>query len=118
MTRTATISRDTKETKSRRPSLSMAPAPTNSHRRRLSRSYAGAAGTALADRYQAEAKGDLHIDGHHTTEDCGIVLGQALAQALGERRGITRYADCHLAMDDTLTRAASTFPGARSWSGT
>lgn len=53
-----------------------------------------------------EAKGDLHIDFHHTTEDCGIVLGQALAKALGDRRGITRYADCHLAMDDTLTRAA------------
>ena len=52
-----------------------------------------------------KAEGDLHIDFHHTTEDCGIVLGQALAQALGERRGITRYADCHLAMDETLTRA-------------
>ena len=52
------------------------------------------------------AEGDLHIDFHHTTEDCGIVLGQALAKALGERKGITRYADCHLAMDETLTRCA------------
>jgi len=52
------------------------------------------------------AKGDLHIDAHHTAEDCGIVLGQALAEALGDRRGITRYSDCHLAMDDTLTRCA------------
>ncbi|MEM9358498.1 MAG: imidazoleglycerol-phosphate dehydratase HisB [Pseudomonadota bacterium] len=52
------------------------------------------------------AKGDLHIDFHHTAEDTGIVLGQALAEALGDRKGITRYADCHLAMDETLTRCA------------
>ncbi|MEO0810148.1 MAG: imidazoleglycerol-phosphate dehydratase HisB [Pseudomonadota bacterium] len=52
------------------------------------------------------AEGDLHIDFHHTVEDTGIVLGQALAQALGDRTGITRYADCHLAMDETLTRCA------------
>ncbi len=48
--------------------------------------------------------GDLHIDQHHSTEDCGIVLGQALAQALGTKAGITRYACEHLAMDETLTR--------------
>lgn len=53
-----------------------------------------------------EAKGDLHIDFHHTTEDCGIVLGQAVAKALGDRAGITRYADVHLPMDETLTRVA------------
>lgn len=52
------------------------------------------------------AKGDLHIDFHHTTEDSGIVLGQAVAKALGDRTGISRYADCHLAMDETLTRCA------------
>ncbi len=52
------------------------------------------------------AKGDLHIDDHHTVEDTGIVLGQAIAKALGERRGITRYASIDLAMDETLTRAA------------
>ncbi len=52
------------------------------------------------------AKGDLHIDDHHTVEDTGIALGQALAQALGDRRGITRYASLDLAMDETLTRAA------------
>lgn len=53
-----------------------------------------------------KAKGDLHIDFHHTTEDTGIALGQAVAQALGERKGVARYADCHLAMDETLTRCA------------
>lgn len=52
------------------------------------------------------AKGDLHIDDHHTVEDTGIVLGQALAAALGDRRGICRYASLDLAMDEALTRAA------------
>jgi imidazoleglycerol-phosphate dehydratase len=52
------------------------------------------------------AKGDLHIDFHHTAEDSGIVLGQAVAKALGDKTGITRYADVHLPMDDTLTRVA------------
>jgi imidazoleglycerol-phosphate dehydratase len=53
-----------------------------------------------------KAKGDLHIDDHHTVEDTGIVLGQAIASALGERRGIVRYASIDLAMDETLTKAA------------
>ncbi|GGA90481.1 imidazoleglycerol-phosphate dehydratase [Brucella endophytica] len=53
-----------------------------------------------------KAKGDLHIDDHHTVEDTGIAIGQAIAKALGERRGIMRYASIDLAMDETLTRAA------------
>ena len=52
------------------------------------------------------AKGDLHIDAHHTVEDTGIVLGQAMAKALGDRRGIARYAALHLPMDEALTRVA------------
>jgi imidazoleglycerol-phosphate dehydratase len=52
------------------------------------------------------AKGDLHIDYHHTTEDSGIVLGQAVARAMGDKKGITRYADVHLPMDETMTRVA------------
>ena len=55
---------------------------------------------------EIEAKGDLHIDDHHTVEDTGIAIGIALAKALGERRGIVRYASLDLAMDETLTRAA------------
>ena len=52
------------------------------------------------------AEGDRHIDDHHTVEDVGIAVGQALAKALGDKRGVTRYADCLLPMDETLTRVA------------
>ena len=52
------------------------------------------------------AKGDLHVDFHHTAEDVGIALGQALREALGDKKGIRRYASCDLPMDGTLTRAA------------
>jgi imidazoleglycerol-phosphate dehydratase len=57
------------------------------------------------------ARGDLHIDQHHTTEDVGIVIGQAVKKALGDMRGITRYADVHLPMDETLTRCAVDISG-------
>src|ERR1700691_719949 len=58
-----------------------------------------------------KAKGDLHIDHHHTTEDVGIALGQALKQALGDMKGITRYADVHMPMDEALTRVAVDISG-------
>ncbi|HEY7609765.1 MAG TPA: imidazoleglycerol-phosphate dehydratase HisB [Alphaproteobacteria bacterium] len=53
-----------------------------------------------------EAKGDLHIDYHHTTEDTGIVIGEAISKALGNRAGIKRYGDAMIPMDETLTRVA------------
>ncbi|MEN2977325.1 imidazoleglycerol-phosphate dehydratase HisB [Tistrella bauzanensis] len=52
------------------------------------------------------AEGDLHIDFHHTTEDSGIAIGEAVAKALGDRRGITRYAHAYIPMDETLTRVS------------
>ncbi|MGB0920343.1 MAG: imidazoleglycerol-phosphate dehydratase HisB [Alphaproteobacteria bacterium] len=55
---------------------------------------------------KVRAKGDLHIDFHHTTEDTGIVIGEAFADAIGDMKGITRYADVHIPMDETLTRVA------------
>src|SRR5216110_696121 len=58
-----------------------------------------------------KAKGVLHIDQHHTTEDVGIALGQALKQALGDMKGITRYADVHVPMDEALTRVALDISG-------
>ena len=58
-----------------------------------------------------KAKGDLHIDQHHTVEDVGIALGQAIKQALGDLKGITRYADVSLPMDEAMTRAALDISG-------
>lgn len=60
---------------------------------------------------KVRSKGDLHIDPHHTVEDVGIALGQALAKALGDKRGVVRYADCLLPMDETLTRVALDLSG-------
>jgi len=60
---------------------------------------------------EVKAVGDLHIDDHHTVEDVGIVLGKALAQAVGDKRGIRRYGACLLPMDDTLVNAALDLSG-------
>ncbi|RLS29348.1 MAG: imidazoleglycerol-phosphate dehydratase HisB [Planctomycetota bacterium] len=63
------------------------------------------AGHSLVD-LTIRCAGDLHVDGHHTVEDVGRALGQAFREALGERRGIRRYGDCSLPMDETLVTAA------------
>jgi len=55
--------------------------------------------------------GDLHVDQHHTVEDTGLALGQALLKALGDKKGISRYADLHLPMDETLSRVALDISG-------
>ncbi|MCB1751420.1 MAG: imidazoleglycerol-phosphate dehydratase HisB [Gammaproteobacteria bacterium] len=57
------------------------------------------------------AKGDLHIDGHHTTEDIGIALGQAVAGAVGDKRGIRRYGHAYVPLDEALTRVVVDFSG-------
>ena len=60
---------------------------------------------------EVSARGDLHIDAHHTVEDVGICLGQAVAQALGERRGINRYGHAYVPLDEALTRVVIDFSG-------
>ncbi len=107
MTRTATIARKTKETDI---IATIALDGTGAYDIKtgigfLDHMLEQLARHALID-IKLAAKGDLHIDYHHTAEDSGIVLGQALAKALGDRAGIARYADVHLPMDETLTRVA------------
>jgi imidazoleglycerol-phosphate dehydratase len=58
-----------------------------------------------------EAKGDLHVDGHHTVEDVGIALGQAVARALGDRKGIRRYGHAYVPLDEALSRVVIDFSG-------
>ena len=65
---------------------------------------------ALID-MKVRCSGDLHIDDHHSVEDVGIALGQALTQAMTDKRGIKRYGECHLPMDDALVRAALDLSG-------
>lgn len=60
---------------------------------------------------QIEAVGDLHIDGHHTAEDIGITLGQAFAQALGKKTGITRYGHAYVPLDEALSRVVLDLSG-------
>jgi imidazoleglycerol-phosphate dehydratase len=58
-----------------------------------------------------DAKGDLHIDGHHTVEDVGITLGQAVAQAVGDKKGIARYGHAYVPLDEALSRVVVDFSG-------
>ena len=60
---------------------------------------------------EVEADGDLHIDGHHTVEDVGITLGQAVAQAVGDKRGIMRYGHAYVPLDEALSRVVVDFSG-------
>src|SRR3712207_1941090 len=60
---------------------------------------------------EVKVTGDLHVDQHHTTEDTGIAIGQAFLKALGDKKGIVRYADVHLPMDETLSRVALDISG-------
>ena len=60
---------------------------------------------------EIEAIGDLHIDGHHTVEDVGITLGQAIAQAVGDKRGIRRYGHAYVPLDEALSRVVVDFSG-------
>ena len=60
---------------------------------------------------EVEAKGDLHIDGHHTVEDVGIALGQAVGQAVGDKRGLVRYGHAYVPLDEALSRVVIDFSG-------
>ncbi|HEX4510334.1 MAG TPA: imidazoleglycerol-phosphate dehydratase HisB [Burkholderiaceae bacterium] len=112
MNRTATLQRDTKETRIRvRVDLDGTGAATL------------ATGIGFFDHMldqvarhglldlEIEAQGDLHIDGHHTVEDVGITLGQAVAEAVGDKKGLTRYGHAYVPLDEALSRVVVDFSG-------
>ena len=112
MTRTASIARATSETDIR---LTLALDGTGQVEVATGVGFFDHMLTALARHslmnLTVAAKGDLHIDDHHTVEDVGIVLGQALRQALGDKRGIRRFGQCLLPMDEALAEAAIDISG-------
>ncbi len=106
MTRTAELSRNTRETRIRL-ALSLDGSGRATVRTGIGffdHMLEALARHGLLD-LEVECAGDLNVDGHHTVEDVGIVLGQALAQALGDRAGIRRYADALVPLDEALVRA-------------
>lgn len=112
MSRTATITRDTKETK-----IQMTLALDGSGRSELNSGIAffdhmldGFARHGLFD-LKAVCDGDIQVDSHHTIEDMGIVLGTAIREALGDKKGIVRYGSCMLPMDETLAMCAIDLSG-------
>jgi imidazoleglycerol-phosphate dehydratase len=110
--RTASVKRKTKETDIEvAVNLDGTGVSEGFDRYRLFRPYARPAGPAFAHRHHGEGDGDLHVDHHHTTEDVGIALGQAVKQALGTMAGITRYASIHMPMDETLSRVVIDISG-------
>ncbi len=64
---------------------------------------------------EVEAKGDLHIDAHHTVEDVGITLGQAIAKAVGDKKGLVRYGHSYVPLDEALSRVVVDFPDGPDW---
>src|SRR5581483_10840465 len=93
--RTAEVSRNTKETQIRV---------------RLDLDGTGVARHGMLD-LEIEAKGDLHIDAHHTVEDIGITLGEACARAVGDKAGIARYGHAYVPLDEALSRVVIDFSG-------
>lgn len=112
MTRTATVQRDTKETQ-----IKVAVDLDGTGKCTLSTGIGffdhmleQIARHGLVD-LEIDAKGDLHIDGHHTVEDVGITLGQAVAKALGDKRGLVRYGHAYVPLDEALSRVVIDFSG-------
>ena len=112
MSRTATVQRDTKETQIR---VSIDLDGTGAAKLSTGIGFFDhmldqIARHGLID-LEIEAQGDLHIDGHHTVEDVGITLGMAVAQAVGDKRGITRYGHAYVPLDEALSRVVVDFSG-------
>ncbi|HEX7010033.1 MAG TPA: imidazoleglycerol-phosphate dehydratase HisB [Phycisphaeraceae bacterium] len=114
MARTATLSRQTKETDIR-VELNLDPASSGDYENRTGVGFFDHMLDHLARHgrlgLKVTARGDTHVDDHHTVEDVGILLGQALAQALGDKKGICRYGFASVPMDEALARVSLDLSG-------